>query len=161
MTTLDGDKKPLAWRLFIESYSAIMPQLEAQMMKDEGLPLNWYDVLTKLVYFTPDGRQRMRSLASMVFLITPTGLTRIIDKMEAAGLVSRSVPAGDRRGVEIQVTRDGRELLERVNESHYPIVEELFLNHMSNDEAEVLARVFSRMLRANKGDGALTVPPVE
>lgn len=158
MTQLDDNKKALAWRTFIESYSTVMPRLEDQMMKDENLPLNWYDVLSKLINFTPDGRLRMLNLASMVFLVTPTGLTRVLDKMEAAGLVTRSVTAGDRRGVDVAVTEEGRKVLERVNRSHSPAIEELFLTHMTDDEAEVLVKVFSRVLRAIKGPDVVTVP---
>ena len=158
MPQLTGDKKSFAWRTFLESYSAIKPRLEAQMMEDENLPINWYDVLSKLINFAPDGKLRMLNLASMVFLVTPTGLTRVLDKMEAAGLISRSVPAGDRRGVEVQVTDEGRKVFERVNRSHGLAIEKLFLVHMTDEEAEVLVRVFSRVLQAIKGPDALTLP---
>jgi DNA-binding MarR family transcriptional regulator len=71
----------------------------------------WYDVLLQLT-FAPRERRRMGDLARAL-LLSKSGLTRLVDKIEEAGLVRRSAIPGDRRSVHIQLTPAGRRLIKR------------------------------------------------
>src|SRR3954453_10629578 len=75
-----------AWRLYFESALALLDVLDAELERDAGIPLRWYDVLVHLEE-TPDGL-RMNELAERI-LYSKSGLTRVVDRLEEAGLVQR------------------------------------------------------------------------
>ena len=87
---------PLVWEAFLRTQAAIVRRLEREMMETDGLPLPWYDVLIQL-YATPEKRLRMQVLAESVVL-SRSGVTRLIDRLEREGLVRREASPEDRRG---------------------------------------------------------------
>src|SRR6266496_3586256 len=78
-----------AWRLYFESALALVDVLDAELERDAGIPLRWYDALVHLEE-TPDGL-RMNELAERI-LYSKSGFTRVVDRMEEAGLVRRVRP---------------------------------------------------------------------
>src|SRR6188508_3414239 len=94
-----------AWRLFIESALALTDVLDAELDRDVGIPLRWYDALVHLEE-TPDGL-RMNDLAERI-LYSKSGFTRVVDRLEEAGLVRRVVPENDRRSILVLLTDEGR-----------------------------------------------------
>ena len=94
-----------AWRLFLESAHALIDILDAELQQDSGLSLRWYDVLVHLEE-APDGRLRMNELARQI-VASKSGLTRVVDGMEQAGLVERQRLTGDRRVIEVAATSKG------------------------------------------------------
>src|ERR1041385_9527029 len=78
-----------AWRLYFESALALVDVLDAELERDVGIPMRWYDVLVHLEE-TPDGL-RMNELAERI-LYSKSGFTRVVDRMEEAGLVRRVRP---------------------------------------------------------------------
>lgn len=131
-----------AFRALLETYRRLLPAIEArQAVRD--LPLNQYDVLVQLS--EADGRaMRMQELAAAV-LLSKSGLTRLVDRMEATGLVRRESAAQDGRGVRAVVTDRGMDALEAAVPAHRSDVIELFASHMSAEEADVVARVLGRV----------------
>src|SRR5438093_5188856 len=85
-----------AWRLYFESALALVDVLDAELERDAGIPLRWYDALVHLEE-TPDGL-RMNELAERI-LYSKSGFTRVVDRMEEAGLVRRVRPKNDRRSI--------------------------------------------------------------
>src|SRR2546423_7787431 len=83
-----------AWRLYFESALALIDVLDAELERDAGIPMRWYDALVHLEE-TPDGL-RMNELAERI-LYSKSGFTRVVDRMEEAGLVRRVRPHHDRR----------------------------------------------------------------
>lgn len=100
-----------AWRALLTAHLRLTGRIGRELETACGISLPWYDVLFQLSV-APEGRLRMSELAEAV-LLSPSGLTRLVDRIEAGGLVARSAVAGDRRSVHIQLTPQGRRLVER------------------------------------------------
>jgi DNA-binding MarR family transcriptional regulator len=100
------------WRAFLAAHAALMRQIEDDL-KASGLPpLTWYDVLWPLQR-SPDGRLRMNELADEVVL-SRTGLVRLVDRIERAGLLRREPVPEDARGSYAAITDEGLETLRRM-----------------------------------------------
>src|SRR5437763_1054664 len=76
-----------AWRAFLTAHAVLTERLEAELQAERGLQLTWYDVLFQLS-LTSGGERRMQELAGAV-LLSKSGLTRLVARMEQAGLVER------------------------------------------------------------------------
>jgi DNA-binding MarR family transcriptional regulator len=137
------DKKINAWHTFLKAHSVVIGALEREIMKDQHLPLNWFDVLAWLSH-APDGRLRMQVLAKSIYL-SNSGLTRLLNRMAAAGLVERQNCPDDRRGWYAIITDKGRATFERAFPEHTREVEKQFLSRFSDAEIEVLDSLLSRL----------------
>jgi DNA-binding MarR family transcriptional regulator len=131
-----------AWRLFFESALAVIDVLEVELERDAGFPLPWYDVLVQLED-EPDGR-RMNELAERI-LYSKSGLTRVVDRMEKAGLVRRIRPENDRRSIFVSLTDDGRETMERARRFHRHGIEQHFAGHLSDADVKALTRALEKV----------------
>ena len=100
------------WRAFLRAHSTMLRTI-AQDLDEAGLPpLPWYDVLAAL-RDAPDGQQRQVELAERV-LLSHSGLSRLLDRIVAKGLVERRVCDSDRRAFFIALTDEGREMLDQM-----------------------------------------------
>lgn len=142
---LDGPRLR-AWRRFLEAHAALVGILEQELKDREDLPLTWYDVLLHLNE-AEDHRLRMQDLADAV-LLSKSGLTRLVDRMESAGLVERADCPTDRRGTFAVLTGAGRATLERTAPTHLQGIAEHFASQLSDDEAAALEAAFDRILGA-------------
>ena len=149
MIPANENPKVTAWLSFLRGHSLVLQALETGMQKEQHLPLTWFDVLASL-YRAPDGRLRMHALAESVFL-SRSGLTRLLDRMIAAGVVERENCAEDRRGWQAIITSKGREVIERVSPGHFRRVEEHFLSHLSQSDVQDLHRIMAKIIDANGG----------
>jgi DNA-binding MarR family transcriptional regulator len=131
-----------AWRLYLESALALIDMLGADMDRDSGLPVRWYDVLIHLED-VPDG-VRMNEIADRI-LYSKSGLTRVIDGMEQAGLVRRVRPEHDRRSIFVVLTAEGRETMEQARVQHRHWIEEHFSRHLADDEVTALVRALEKI----------------
>lgn len=137
------DLKGRTWRTDVENTAVLQVELERSMRAETGLHLADYDLLLLLTE-APEHRMRMGELAGrMVF--SPSRLTCQVRTLEKRGLVERCAAPGDRRGAEAVLTEDGRHLFRRAAALHTRDVRTLFLDGVSDDEADVLLRVFSRL----------------
>ena len=144
---LEGDRMA-AWRGFIRAHSRVLTQLNRELIDEEDLPVTWYDVLVQLS--EADGRRlRMHELADRV-LLSQSGLTRLVDRMEDDGLVERVRCTEDGRGLFAQLTPDGLATLRRTYPTHLRGVREWFTDQLSDEEARVLARALSRIADAGR-----------
>jgi DNA-binding MarR family transcriptional regulator len=100
-----------AWHGFLVAHAALEPILNRELEAACGLPLRWFDVLTQL-HMTPHKRLSMTELASAV-LLSKSGLTRLVDRIEEAGLVQRAAAPGARRSLLIVLTPSGEKTLKR------------------------------------------------
>jgi DNA-binding MarR family transcriptional regulator len=105
-----------AWRSFLRAHAAVTRKLEADLVAECQLPLAWYDVLVQLVE-APGHRLRMTDLAGAV-LISRSGLTRLVDRLVADGLVRRQPAADDARGTFAVLTDAGYERLRAATPTH-------------------------------------------
>jgi len=138
------DEQLRAWRLFLEAHSRITRRLEADLLAERGLSLATYDVLVQLVE-APDRRLRMSDLADRV-LLSRSGLTRLVDRLEAEGLVERHAVGDDGRGTWAVLTDAGWRRLRDATSVHLSGVRDYALGRLDQAEAAELARLMSRML---------------
>lgn len=137
-----------AWRAFLEAHARMMDVLTRELRDEDGLPLAWYDVLVHLSE-APERRLRMQELASAI-LLSKSGLTRLIDRMEDEGLVVRAVCPEDRRGTFAMLTDQGLARLEAAYPVHLAGVTEHFAAHLDPQEATLLACVLGRIADASR-----------
>ena len=133
-----------AWRGFLRVHSKLTRELDAELAAAHGLPLSSYEVLLFLDD-APDGQLRMAQLADSV-LLSPSGLTRLVDRLEKAGLVRRDSCPSDRRGFEAVITDEGRAALAEARPTHLSGVRRRFLEHFSTEEMRILGQYFDRVL---------------
>jgi DNA-binding MarR family transcriptional regulator len=131
-----------AWRLFFESALALIDVLDTELERDAGIPLRWYDVLVQLDE-SPEGIP-MNALAERI-LYSKSGFTRVVDRMEEAGLVTRVRPQHDRRSILVVLTDQGRETMERARRFHRDGIERHFSQHLSEHEIKTLTRALEKI----------------
>ncbi|HYT24886.1 MAG TPA: MarR family transcriptional regulator [Actinomycetota bacterium] len=146
MSKRPDDGHLAAWRALLEAHAAVTELLAGELEEERALPLGWYEVLLQLAD-APGGRLRMQELAQSV-LLSKSGLTRLIDRMERAGLVRRQRCPSDRRGSFAVLTQAGRTVFRRAAPVHLRGIEEHFARHLAPAEAEVLRTVLGRVREA-------------
>jgi DNA-binding MarR family transcriptional regulator len=135
-----------AWRALLETHAAVTELLARELATERGLPLKAYDVLLNLAE-APGGRLRMQELSASV-LLSKSGLSRVVDRMEEGGLVRREQSEDDRRGWFAVLTEHGRSTLRRAAPVHLRGIQEHFARHLDDEEARVLATVLARVSAA-------------
>ncbi len=132
-----------AWRGFLRAHAELVRDLDAELRERHGLPLAWYDVLVVL----DDAPRRMLRMAelSTSVLLTPSGVTRLVDRMAAAGLVRRERCDSDRRGYFAVATEEGLARLDEARPTHRRGVRRLFLSAFETEELAALASFWKRL----------------
>ena len=139
-----------AWRALLVTHAALVRRLNEELEQERGLPLGWYEVLLHLNE-APQGSLRMGDLARRA-LLTPSGLTRLVDRMEKAGLVERQACGDDRRGSWATLTPAGRKKLKESSPVHVRGVDQYFARHLTKEEAKALTKTLGKMLADVRGD---------
>jgi len=140
------DARHHAWPLFLETHAVLVELLGRELEAEADLPLTWFEVLIKL-NDAPEGRLRMNDLADSLYL-SKSGVTRLVDRMADAGLISRASCAQDRRVVYAQITKKGRTRFERAAPIAFRGVNEHFGAHLSATEERALISAFTKIVRA-------------
>ena len=133
-----------AWRGLLRVHSALVKALDAELLAEHDLPLTSYEVLINL-QAAPGHRRRMAELAEGV-LLSRSGMTRLVDRLERDGLIERDACTEDGRGMFAVLTDKGEDLLTRARRTHLDGVRERFLQHFGRDELEQLAAGWNRVL---------------
>jgi DNA-binding MarR family transcriptional regulator len=133
-----------AWRGFLRVHSEITRQLDAELVAEHDLPLTSFEVLMYLAG-SPDGRLRMSELAESV-LLSPSGATRLVDRLEKRGLVERGHCTEDARGSFAVITDEGRTLFAEARGTHLAGVRQLFLGRLPDADLSHLAAAWERVL---------------
>ncbi len=131
-----------AWRLYFESALALADVLDAELERDAGIPLRWYDALVHLEEST-DGL-RMNELAERI-LYSKSGFTRVVDRMEEAGLVRRVRPESDRRSILVVLTDQGRAMIDQARHHHRHAIEQHFSCHLTDADIKALTRALDKL----------------
>lgn len=139
-----GEAELAAWRGLVRIHAALARELDAELEARHGLPLSSYEVLRSLSK-APGARLRMAELAEHV-LLSRSGMTRLIDRLEREGMVSRSTCDKDGRGCYAVLTDAGRQVVEQARSTHIEVVRRGFLRHFTEDEMRDLARLWERVL---------------
>jgi DNA-binding MarR family transcriptional regulator len=142
-----------AWRGLLRVHASLSKALDAQLDREHGLPLTSYEVLLYLAEAEGE-KMRMCDLASSVIL-SRSGLTRLVDRLERDGLLVRESCASDARGAFAKLTPAGHEKLAAARATHLSNVRTLFLAHLGAEELEVLGAVWDRVLPGAAGAAAV------
>ena len=135
-----------AWRAFLNAHAATIAAIERELAVEDLVPLTWYDVLVALSE-APGHRRRLHELARAVVL-SRSGLTRLVDRLEAAGLLRREPCPDDRRGAYAVLTPEGEATLRRAWPTYGRGIAEHFARHLSDEEARVLTEALERVYAA-------------
>jgi DNA-binding MarR family transcriptional regulator len=132
-----------AWRGLLRVHASMTKALDAELVREHGLPLSSYEVLLFLAD-SPEGRLRMSELAEGV-LLSRSGLTRLVDRMEAEGLLKRERCEDDARGYNALITDKGRDLFQLARRTHLDGVRQRFLSRLTSDELRTLAELWEKL----------------
>ena len=133
------DPRLSAWRSFLRAHATVLRALERELVAEQGLALTDYDVLVQLATAT-DRRLRMSELADAL-LLSRSGVTRLVDRMVADGLVERVTCETDRRGQWAALTRAGYARLRAATPVHLRGVTEHFLDRIGPADLAALERM--------------------
>ena len=137
------DREIAAWRGFLRVHAALLRELDRELEAAHGLPLTHYEVLLHL-WNAPDERLRMSDLAESV-LLSQSGITRLVDRLEKAGLVVREPCPGDRRVLYARLTDVGRARLVEARPTHLAGVRARFVDHFDEPELAQLTAAWERL----------------
>jgi DNA-binding MarR family transcriptional regulator len=144
LRTRPSSRQLAAWRAFLEAHHGVVALL-ADELEQAGLQLGFYDVLIHLSEAETPGL-RMADLARRV-LISRSGLTRLINRMEEEGLVLREPSPEDGRGYYVLPTPRGEAALRRASPTHLEGVHRHFSSLLTDEETEVLLAALARVAR--------------
>ncbi len=132
-----------SWRTFLVAHARISRRLGQELQAEQGMSLADYDVLLQLA-LARRRRLRMSELADRL-LLSRSGATRLIDRLERQGMVERISCEGDRRGQWAVLTREGRRRLREASPTHLRGVSRHFLDVIPPEERRQLSRILGRL----------------
>jgi DNA-binding MarR family transcriptional regulator len=133
-----------AWTGFLRAHTAVVSEVDADLLARQQLNLNDYNVLLTLSA-TVDGWMRMSELADAV-LLSRSGLTRLVDRLQGEGLVRRYSDDDDGRAVYASITARGVARLTVATRAHVAGVRSRFADRLSPAETRQLVRICRRLL---------------
>jgi DNA-binding MarR family transcriptional regulator len=134
----------IAWVGFLRSHAQIVRALDTELEQKHALPLSSYDVLIQLA-LAVDRRLRMFELADAIVL-SRSGLTRLVARLERDGLVERERGEADLRQVYARLTDRGYEVLAAALPTHVAGIKERFLKLLSDEQANQLGEIWGAVL---------------
>ncbi len=141
----DADPRLDAWRAFLQAHSRLFRRLDEELRAEHGISLAEYDALLQ-VATAPDRRLRMSRLASRV-LLSKSGVTRLVDRLVADGLVERTQCSSDARGAEAAITTAGLTRLRAAAPTHLRGVDTYFISAVDRADLAVLERSMDAISR--------------
>jgi DNA-binding MarR family transcriptional regulator len=142
MTTDTIGRWTPAWLALVRTHARLWDQVEAQMRHDSGLTMSRYDVLMQLDMV--GGRLGLSELASTIVL-SPSGLSKLLDRMETAELIRREPDPRDARSTFARITPRGRSLVKKARQSHHAWLQQAFGDALDDRDVADLTRVMGRI----------------
>ena len=140
-----------AWRGMLRTHAMLVKRLDSELEASHGLALTSYEVLLHLSN-SAGSRMRMCDIADSV-LLSRSGLTRLVDRLERDGLVERVTCDSDARGAFAKLTDEGRRIFEAAQRTHLDGVRRHFLSQFSKQELAVLGETWQRVAGAAAQQG--------
>jgi len=132
-----------AWRGLLTIQARVISEAERRLIEAGLPPLSWYDVLFAL-HEQSGQRLRMSELADKV-LLSRSGLTRLVDKLEAEACLRREAVDTDKRGFYVSLTNKGTDLLRQIWPIYSAAIAQGFSDHLSNDDIDLLNTIFKKI----------------
>lgn len=149
MSPVADDVSVRAWARLIRAQQVLLERVEADL-KAAGLPpLAWYDVLLELRR-AARGQLRQYEIGERV-LLSKYNVSRLLDRLEAEGLLTREPCAEDRRGANVAITREGRAAVRKMWPVYARGIEQYFASRFSRQELEQLAELMGRLIPRSTG----------
>lgn len=130
------DQELSSWRFFIKAHAKIIDKIEQDLTDFKCVPLTTYDVLIAL-FEAPDRKLRFGDLNKKVVL-SKSGLTRLVDRLEREGLIRRERSEEDRRGAYAALTEEGERELRRAWPIYARGIKQYFVAPLSENELQSL-----------------------
>ncbi len=134
---------------FLRAHAAVVRELSSELVSAHGLTINDYEVLLRLSR-AEGSRMRRVDLAQEV-LLTPSGITRLLEGLERSGFVERVACKEDLRVSYAQLTSAGRAKLRAAGKTHVAGIHRLYLDHFDADERAVLGELLGRLTDGEDG----------
>jgi DNA-binding MarR family transcriptional regulator len=138
-----NEEELAAWRGLLRAHSELVRTLDAELAREHDMPLSTYEVLLYL-NDSDDGRMRMSELADSV-LLSRSGLTRLVDRLERDGLLRRERCESDARGLFAEITDEGRSVFAAARATHLDGVRRIFLDRFTQDELRTLGALWRKL----------------
>jgi DNA-binding MarR family transcriptional regulator len=148
-----ADPRLDAWRAFLQAHGRLFRRLDEELRAEHGISLPEYDALLQIAN-APDRRLRMSRLASRV-LLSKSGVTRLVDRLVADGLVERTQCSSDARGAEATLTTVGLARLRAAAPTHLRGIDAYFISAVESSDLAVLERAMDSISRRT-GDASGT-----
>jgi Transcriptional regulators len=139
-----SEEEGRAWRGLIRLRETAMREIDRRLRQHDEVSLADYGVLITLVS-APQLRLRMTDLGAQRML-TQSGITRVVTRLEERGLIRREPDPSDGRGSLAALTRPGLEALRRAQVVHHATVREVFLERLTPRELDRLAQLYEKAL---------------
>jgi DNA-binding MarR family transcriptional regulator len=150
-----GDPRLDTWRDFLHVHARLLHRMDEELQANHGLSMAEYDALLQLAT-APDRRLRMSALADRV-LLSRSGITRLVDRLVASGMVERSSCSTDARGAEAVLTSRGLDRLRAASQTHLDGVETWFLGVIDERDRLALQRALDSVTEHLDSHGASAV----
>jgi DNA-binding MarR family transcriptional regulator len=137
-----------AWIRFLRAHASLTRQLSARLESDHGLTLNDYDCLVQLAY-APERSLRRVDLARSV-LLSPSGITRLLDGLEREGWVEKRSCDSDARVTYAHLTETGLEKFKSARKTHLADIEEAFGSRFTPEELAAVSSLLGRLLDSDE-----------
>jgi DNA-binding MarR family transcriptional regulator len=137
-----------AWQSLLHAHHDVTRKLDTELRDEHGLTFGTYDVLLRLAR-APDGRLRMTELAERV-LMSPSGLTRMVDGLVRDGLVERGRSEKDARVMLVRLSPRGRELIRRAAKTHLRGIREHFTGRLTETQLRNVASALETITGPHK-----------
>ena len=136
-----------AWLNLLQTFAVVSGRLEAELDAAHGLSLAEHEVLMRLMQ-SPERRLRMYDLADLL-LLSKSGVTRIVDRLEKRGVVAREISDEDRRVVYAVLNPAGMKLVRQTRTLMHESVERFFSRHLSDADVAALRGILRGVLEGN------------
>lgn len=152
------DPRLAAWRALLQAHAMLLRRLDEELRAENDLSLAEYETLLHLAE-SPDRQLRMNTLADQV-LLSRSGVTRLVDRLESAGLVRRQQCATDHRGSWAVLTTPGLERLRAASRTHLRGIDEHFMAVVAPDDLLAIGRSMAAVAdRVASGPAQDAEPP--
>lgn len=141
-----------AFARLMRAHTVLRRELDAEVLRPRGLTINDFEALMHLA--RADGQRLRRVDLVERLMLTPSGVTRLLEGLQEAGLVENVACDSDARATWAQLTDDGNELLECVGVYHAERLRSLFRGNLSEDEVEQLSELLGRLPGVGAGSCA-------
>jgi len=131
-----------AFLALLRTHARLKDLLELDVRRIGGLSVARFDVLTHLDM--AGGRMRLGDLANAIVL-SPSGLSKLFDRMEVSGLVARQPDPDDARSTVGAITRHGRAVIRKTREHHHAFLQQIFGDVLDDRDLADVMRIMARL----------------